>query len=163
MFYSQYVLAKKGTLARVWLAAHWDRKLSKAQIFSTDISQSVANIIGSEVPMALRMSGHLLLGVTRIYSRKVKYLLTDCNDALIKIKMAFRTRETNIDLNPKAVVASVASITLPETFGEFDITLPEIQIRAPDERDLLNVNIAQRRAITLNLTEVEEARGEGTQ
>lgn len=40
-----------------------------------------------EVPFALRMSGHLLLGVVRIYSRKVKYLLSDCTDALIKIKM----------------------------------------------------------------------------
>lgn len=33
------------------------------------------------------MSGHLLLGVVRIYSRKVKYLLDDCSEALIKIKM----------------------------------------------------------------------------
>ena len=37
--------------------------------------------------MALRMSSHLLLGVARIYYRKVKYLLTDCNDALVKIKL----------------------------------------------------------------------------
>lgn len=28
--------------------------------------------------MALRVSGHLLLGVVRIYSRKVKYLMEDC-------------------------------------------------------------------------------------
>ena len=39
------------------------------------------------VPMALRMSGHLLLGVARIYSKQVDYLLTECNDVLIKIKM----------------------------------------------------------------------------
>lgn len=37
--------------------------------------------------MALRMSGHLLLGVVRIYSRKVKYLLDDCDDAVVKINM----------------------------------------------------------------------------
>lgn len=37
--------------------------------------------------MALRLSGQLLLGVVRIYSRKAKYLLDDCNDALLKIKM----------------------------------------------------------------------------
>lgn len=40
--------------------------------------------------MALRTSGHLLLGVVRIYHRKAKYLLADCNEAFIKIKMAFR-------------------------------------------------------------------------
>ena len=37
--------------------------------------------------MALRLSGQLLLGVVRIYSRKAKYLLDDCNDALLRIKM----------------------------------------------------------------------------
>lgn len=44
--------------------------------------------------MALRTSGHLLLGVVRIYHRKAKYLLADCNEAFIKIKMAFRPGET---------------------------------------------------------------------
>lgn len=37
--------------------------------------------------MALRLSGQLLLGVVRIYSRKAKYLLDDCNEALLKIKL----------------------------------------------------------------------------
>lgn len=40
--------------------------------------------------MGLRTSGHLLLGVVRIYSKKAKYLLADCNDAVVKIKIAFR-------------------------------------------------------------------------
>ena len=39
------------------------------------------------MPMALRLSGQLLLGVVRIYSRKARYLLEDCNEALLKIKM----------------------------------------------------------------------------
>jgi cohesin complex subunit SCC1 len=42
------------------------------------------------VKMALRTTGHLLLGIVRIYSRKAKYLLADCNEAFIKIKLAFR-------------------------------------------------------------------------
>lgn len=37
--------------------------------------------------MALRLSGQLLLGVVRIYSRKARYLLEDCNEAIIRIKM----------------------------------------------------------------------------
>ena len=44
--------------------------------------------MGQEVEiMALRLSGQLLLGVVRLYSRKAKYLLDDCNEALLKIKM----------------------------------------------------------------------------
>jgi hypothetical protein len=45
-------------------------------------------IIGEEQPpLALRFSGQLLLGVVKIYSRKARYLLEDCGDALVKLKM----------------------------------------------------------------------------
>lgn len=87
-FYSEAILARRGPLARVWLAAHMERKLSKSQTLQTDITQSVGAIMGQDVEvMALRLSGQLLLGVVRIYSRKAKYLLDDCNEALLKIKM----------------------------------------------------------------------------
>ena len=104
-FYSEAILSRRGPLAKVWLAAHMERKLSKAQTLQTDIEQSVGEyasylttiaqrtffidaIMGQEIEvMALRLSGQLLLGVVRIYSRKAKYLLDDCNEALLKIKM----------------------------------------------------------------------------
>lgn len=35
------------------------------------------------------VSGHLLLGVVRIYRKKVDYLYADSADALVKIKMVF--------------------------------------------------------------------------
>ena len=41
VFYSQIILAKKGPLGKIWLAAHWDKKLTKSQIFQTDIGSSV--------------------------------------------------------------------------------------------------------------------------
>jgi len=41
MFYSQVILAKKGPLGNIWLAAHWDRKLTKAMIAQTDINATV--------------------------------------------------------------------------------------------------------------------------
>lgn len=54
--------------------------------------------------MALRTSGHLLLGVVRIYHRKAKYLLADCNEAFIKIKMAFRPGKGKLDQNVKVML-----------------------------------------------------------
>ena len=92
MFYSQIILAKKGPLGMIWLASHWLEKLKKNQIFATDIETSVQSIVTPVVPLALRVSGHLLLGVVRIYDRKVKYLFVDCNDAVSKIKLAFFRR-----------------------------------------------------------------------
>ena len=44
------------------------------------------SIMNPEAPLALRLSSQLLLGVVRIYSRKVGYLFDDCNQALSKIK-----------------------------------------------------------------------------
>ncbi|KAL6066366.1 Double-strand-break repair protein rad21 [Balamuthia mandrillaris] len=152
MFYSQFVLAKKGPLGKVWLAAHWDKKLSKTEIYSTDLTDSIETIINPTVPMALRMRGHLLLGVVRIYSRKVHYLLNDCSDALVKIKMAFRPGD--VDLAPEAEVAPLATITLPETFFDHEITLPEAELSLPAEEDLLSLNVVRDRiAITLQQEE----------
>ncbi|KAI6023074.1 hypothetical protein PISMIDRAFT_106003 [Pisolithus microcarpus 441] len=65
-----------------------EQKLSKTQMLQTDIEQAAGAIMGQEVKvMALHLSGQLLLGVVHIYSRKAKYLLEDCNEALLKIKM----------------------------------------------------------------------------
>lgn len=124
MFYSEVILAKRGPLARVWLAAHWERKLSKTQFLQTSIEKSVSAIMGQEVvPMALRLSGQLLLGVVRIYSRKAKYLLEDCNEALLKIKMAFRSGA--VDMTSDQLNISRNAITLPDIRTDLDILLPD--------------------------------------
>jgi hypothetical protein len=87
MFYSESLLAKTGPLARVWLASNLERKLTKQNVLQSDLENNVKDIIGQgQAPMALRLSGQLLLGVVRIYSRKARYLLDDCSDALTKIK-----------------------------------------------------------------------------
>ncbi|XP_005103220.1 double-strand-break repair protein rad21 homolog isoform X1 [Aplysia californica] len=125
MFYASFVLNKKGPLARIWLAAHWDKKLTKAHVFETNIDSSVEAILKPKVKMALRTSGHLLLGVVRIYSRKAKYLLADCNEAFVKIKMAFRPGV--VDLPEENREAAVAAITLQENFHDFETTLADLE------------------------------------
>ncbi|XP_041673671.1 double-strand-break repair protein rad21 homolog isoform X2 [Drosophila eugracilis] len=124
MFYEHIILAKKGPLAKIWLAAHWDKKITKAHVFETNIEKSVEGILQPKVKLALRTSGHLLLGVVRIYSRKAKYLLADCNEAFVKIKMAFRPGM--VDLPEGHREANVNAITLPEVFHDFDTALPEL-------------------------------------
>ena len=90
MFYSTTLFQRNGALSRVWLSANIERKISKQQVLQADVHDSVQTIITPEVPLALRLSGQLLLGVVRIYSRKARYLLDDCNEALMKIKMVSR-------------------------------------------------------------------------
>jgi hypothetical protein len=52
MFYAHFVLAKKGPLARIWLAAHWDKKLTKAHVYETNIEQSVEGIMQPKVSIS---------------------------------------------------------------------------------------------------------------
>lgn len=138
MFYSETLLSKTGPLARVWLSANIERKLSKSHILQSDIESSVSAIVDQgQAPMALRLSGQLLLGVVRIYSRKARYLLDDCNEALMKIKMvsphflmtnshehtliyrqAFRLTNNN-DLT--TTVVAPGGITLPDVLTETDL------------------------------------------
>lgn len=67
-----------------------------------------------KVPIALRLSGHLLLGVVRIYSKQVDYLHHDCNEFLTNIRTAVASIEVN--LPEDASHAAFHSVTLPETF-----------------------------------------------
>lgn len=97
MFYSEVILAHKGPLGKIWLAAHLDKRLTRNQIFSTDISSAVESVLNPTSPLALRVSGHLMLGIVRIYSRKVSYLMTECKEAMWKINLAFRPGTFDID------------------------------------------------------------------
>ena len=49
MFYAQIVLAKKGPLAKIWLAAHWDKKLTKQQIVDTDVDKACHDLVKPKV------------------------------------------------------------------------------------------------------------------
>ena len=126
MFYSQVILAKKGPLGKIWLAAHFDKKLTKNQIFTTDIEESVNSILNPAAPLALRVSGHLMLGIVRIYSRKVKYLMSDCTEAMWKIKLAFRPG--NVDLLTDTQAVTAAMIDDPRLYGHYqdELDYPEL-------------------------------------
>lgn len=115
MFYSQTFLARKGPLGTVWCAAHLQHRLKKSHYTSTDIPSTVDRIMFPEVPIALRMSSHLLLGVVRIYKKKVDYLFQDCTVALAGLNKAFTTTEVNLPEN--ATTATFESITLPPTLN----------------------------------------------
>ena len=75
MFYSTQILARKGPLGVVWMAAHLERKLNKNQVYEASIPSTVDVLLSPDAPLALRLSGQLLLGVCRIYAKKVTYLL----------------------------------------------------------------------------------------
>ncbi|KAL0570511.1 sister chromatid cohesion protein 1 [Marasmius crinis-equi] len=156
MYYSKELLERRGPLGKVWLAAHMERKLSKTQMLQTNITESVDAIIDEEIEfMTLRYSGQLLLGVVRIYSRKAKYLLDDCNEALLKIKLAFRPGV--VDMSEEQLVANRNAITIQGTdLPDLDLYIPDINWQQEfEERQLNNLGHHQAHvdAITLPPTD----------
>lgn len=126
MFFPEHLLSRSGPLARVWLAANLEKKLSKNQVLQDKIDQDISVIVRPEVaggPMALRLSGQLLLGVVRIYSRKARYLLDDCTEALMKIKMAFRPGNIDLPAN-QSHIANPKALVLPDAITDIDLLAP---------------------------------------
>ncbi|KAK3540222.1 hypothetical protein QTP70_028418 [Hemibagrus guttatus] len=144
-FFTQLFTSKRGPLARIWLAAHWEKKITKAHVFECNLEATIENIISPQLKIGLRTSGHLLLGVVRIYSRKAKYLLADCNDAVVKIKVAFRPGQ--LDLPEDGMEAMVKAITLPEDFTDFESQLPDLN--TIDVVDHFSLNQSRTEEITM--------------
>lgn len=128
MFYSQQVLTKKGPLAKIWLAAHMQSKLTKAMVFSTDLRKAVESIISPEVPMALRLTSNLLLGVVRILHRKSKYLLQESSDAMTRLKLAFRPAPSTDLPARQATAANYNAITVQPTLDTFNDSQLELDV-----------------------------------
>lgn len=95
--------------------------------------------------MALRLSGQLLLGVVRIYSRKARYLLDDCNEALLKIKMAFRPG--NVDLPANLNMPSAAALTVADRIS--DPMMPDLDPSLLDFRPM-NIDFGSKKDDPLN-------------
>ncbi|CUT98988.1 Double strand break repair protein rad21 [Echinococcus multilocularis] len=164
MFYAHFVLSKKGPFSRIWLAAHWDKKLTRAHVFETNINSSVEAILEPKLKMALRTSGHLLLGVVRIYSRKAKYLLADCNEIYVKIKTSFRPGVVDQpdDSNREA---ALAAINLPENIQDYEATMAALNAI---NLNTMNINQSRPEDITMredfgdvNLGRIDDDFGEG--
>lgn len=135
---AELLLSRQGPLAHVWLASNYDKKLSKQQLLSTNIIAS-SNILSSRQlqssshssndTITLRLSGQLLLGIVRIYSRKTKYLLDDINECLYKLKSSFKYA------SGASLGTAVSTVNLPPqrtTITNFSRLLLQDQVTALD-------------------------------
>ena len=75
-----------------------------------------------------------------------RYLLADCNEAFVKIKMAFRPGM--VDLPEDKREAAMNAITLPDVFHDFDTNMPDL-----DDMDMGQFSINQSRAEEITMRE----------
>lgn len=134
MFYSSQLLSRKTALGICWLASHLESKrLKRAQVFEVSISASCDSIINPEAPLALRLSGQLLLGVVRIYQRKLTFLETDAKNAIDGLQRKEGGVALNLDL-PDGGTVPEGAITLPDAD---DLGMPAALFSINDPIDAL--------------------------
>mmetsp|Transcript_13420 Transcript_13420/g.26315 ORF Transcript_13420/g.26315 Transcript_13420/m.26315 type:complete len:530 (+) Transcript_13420:71-1660(+) len=143
MFFSQYIVVNKGPLNKVWLAAHMQKKLTKNFVIEIDIVDNVKTLLDPSTPLALRLSGQLLLGLVNIYSRKARYLQEDCSSAMANIKVVFRPAAV-IDL-PEDAHGGASAITLMENYDDLDLEIEDITL---EDIEKLKANVARASDIT---------------
>ncbi|KAJ5787597.1 hypothetical protein N7457_002587 [Penicillium paradoxum] len=83
MFYSHEILTSpEHGVATIWLVATLGsrsiaRRLNRKAILDVDVPKACRVIIDPEAPMALRLQGSLLYGVSRVYNQQCGYTLLD--------------------------------------------------------------------------------------
>jgi len=60
MFYHSFILGQRGPLAKIWLAAHYDKKLGKKEVISANIETCVDSIINSVLRLTSLLSNACL-------------------------------------------------------------------------------------------------------
>lgn len=125
--------ANSGPLAQVWLASNLSN-LSKTSVLQTSVVESAHEIaraacfddvdlgISSEERITLRVSGELLQGIVRVYSKQAAFLLTDIKDTLTKINSLFKANQRlNIKFNRASTIARVEQLLLEDAVTEKEV------------------------------------------
>ncbi|XP_076949547.1 uncharacterized protein LOC143622233 [Bidens hawaiensis] len=125
-------------LRKVWVAAHFPKRLSKKIVEETDICSSVDEILDEKFPVVTyRVLGCYVIGLTRIYAMKVDYLFDDCNRRRSKIELSSEGRKkvganyggTRSCTFVESIRAQCGSLSLPDCFDldsyDLDIVLDD--------------------------------------
>ncbi|KAF4595185.1 Meiotic recombination protein rec8 [Ophiocordyceps camponoti-floridani] len=135
MFYSHEILSNSQYgVATVWLAATVAaskgggalRRLTKKAVQEVNVPKACETIINPGAPLALRLQGSLLYGVSRVFSEQCRYVLSDAEKTQSDMMTFFRLVQTN-ETDPEAGKTKRHLIMLQDDPG-FDLfsTLPNL-------------------------------------
>ncbi|KAF2629688.1 hypothetical protein BU25DRAFT_489699 [Macroventuria anomochaeta] len=134
MFYSHEVLTnRKYGVATVWLVATLGSKsslkrITRKQMLDVDVAKACKTIVDPAAPMALRLQGNLLYGVSRVYLQQCGYVLSDAQSAHNTMMLMLRSVK-NHALDPDAGKARPEQLVLqddPSFLPEFALPPPEL-------------------------------------
>ncbi|PWY90446.1 hypothetical protein BO94DRAFT_489855 [Aspergillus sclerotioniger CBS 115572] len=118
MFYSHEILTSpEHGVATVWLVATLGsrsitRRLNRKAILDVDVPKACGVIRDPAAPMALRLQGNLLYGVSRVYSQQCGYTLTDVQAMHDRMRAVLKVMPGG-GLDPSAGKARPEQLILP--------------------------------------------------
>ncbi|KAF2636443.1 hypothetical protein P280DRAFT_552939 [Massarina eburnea CBS 473.64] len=134
MFYSHEVLtSRKYGVATVWLVAtlganSTSKKVNRKAISEVDVPKACRTIVNPAAPMALRLQGNLLYGVSRVYLQQCGYVLSDAQNAYNTMHLMLRAVK-NAELDSEAGKVRPEQLLLqddPSFLPEFALLPPEL-------------------------------------
>lgn len=80
------------------------RRLTKKAIKDVNVRKACDKIIDPGAPIALRLQGNLLFGISRVYLQQVGYVLADTEKVHVHMQHFFKTMDRNaiVDSGSKA-------------------------------------------------------------
>ncbi|KAK8877217.1 Meiotic recombination protein rec8 [Apiospora arundinis] len=101
MFYSHEILTdRQYGVATIWIVAtigsrSQTKRVTRKAIQEVEIQKAVGKIIEPGAPIALRLQGNLLFGVSGVLNQQCQYLLTDAQKVNFHMNAFFKSITRN--------------------------------------------------------------------
>ncbi|KAF9765921.1 hypothetical protein IL306_001723 [Fusarium sp. DS 682] len=154
MFYSHEILSNtQHGVATIWLVATVgksnQKRLTRKAIQRVNVPKACETIIDPGAPLALRLQGNLLYGVSRVYAQQCHYMLSDAEKTQSDMMTFFRAMNTS-ETDPNAGKAKRHQITLQDD-PAFDplSTIPKLDLLAcVDDLVLLSTKFSSQGSVS---------------
>nr|XP_019000016.1 uncharacterized protein I203_07550 [Kwoniella mangroviensis CBS 8507]OCF63477.1 hypothetical protein I203_07550 [Kwoniella mangroviensis CBS 8507] len=172
MFYPEELLLtkKNGSFGIIWLAATLgpkNKKITRKQLTTVNLAKTCQIIAEPPEPMALRLSGALLVGVARVYNQNYDIFFTDVTNLNSNLRRSIATDfvtggsgtggTVNLDL-PGGGKSRIDQITLAQASLEFELGL-NLQFHHVDWQNPLNHG-RKRRSSSMLSSQATHSQGE---
>lgn len=87
MFFHAKILTRKGPLAFLWHVVHGNRKITKQELKSLNLTDYILSVTDPVVPLALRLSGDLMAGAVRVFCARVTLVRKESGEALVALRI----------------------------------------------------------------------------
>lgn len=114
MAQQQSSLFSSENLKTIWEAAHWDKRLTRKLIETYNIPISVSSITSASNLYSLRISGFLLLGLSKIYQKKAIIIKDEIAQAISGLQIPSENQSLGVlDMIGLTKVSTPVQLTPP--------------------------------------------------